>query len=69
MGAVYEVVHRKLGVRYALKTFVLDHGHVQLLKERFLAEGRILARLRHPNLIRVFDLDFDETPGVVANCY
>ena len=45
MGAVYEVVHVKLGVHYALKTFTLDHGHVKLLKERFLAEGRILARL------------------------
>ena len=45
MGAVYEVVHEKLGVHYALKTFTLDHGHVDLLKERFLAEGRILAAL------------------------
>ena len=63
MGAVYEVVHIKLGVRYALKTFTLDHGHVKLLKERFLAEGRILARLRHPNLVRVFDLDVDAATG------
>ena len=59
MGAVYEVVHEKLGVHYALKTFTLDHGHVELLKERFLAEGRILARLHHPRLVRVFDLDVD----------
>ena len=57
MGAVYEVVHEKLGVRYALKAFTLDHGHVQLLKERFLAEGRILARLHHRNLVHVFDLE------------
>ena len=64
MGAVYEVVHRKLGVHYALKTFVLDHGHVQFLQNRFLAEGRILARLRHPNLVRVFDLDVDVDSGV-----
>jgi len=64
MGAVYEVVHLKLGVHYALKTFVLDHGHIKLLKERFLAEGRILARLRHPNLVRVFDLDVDAATGV-----
>lgn len=70
MGAVYEVVHEKLGVHYALKTFTLDHGHVQLLKERFLAEGRILARLHHPNLIRVFDLDVDaatQTPYFVMD--
>lgn len=63
MGAVYEVVHVKLGVHYALKTFTLDHGHVKLLKERFLAEGRILARLRHAHLVRVFDLDVDEATG------
>ncbi len=70
MGAVYEVVHEKLGVRYALKTFTLDHGHVRLLKERFLAEGRILARLHHPNLVRVFDLDVDaatQTPYFVMD--
>lgn len=65
MGAVYEVVHEKLGVHYALKTFTLDHGHVQLLKERFLAEGRILARLHHPGLVRVFDLDVDSATQTI----
>ena len=56
MGAVYEVEHRELGVRYALKSFVLDHGEVDFLRERFIAEGRTLARLSHPNIARVFDL-------------
>ena len=65
MGAVYEVVHEKLGVHYALKTFTLDHGHVQLLQERFLAEGRILARLHHPSLVRVFDLDVDSATQTI----
>jgi len=65
MGAVYEVVHEKLGVHYALKTFTLDHGHEQLLKERFLAEGRILARLHHPSLVRVFDLDVDSATEAI----
>lgn len=57
MGAVYEVEHAKLGVHYALKTFTLDHGHVELFRRRFLAEGKVLARLRHPHIVRVFDLD------------
>lgn len=65
MGTVYEVEHNQLGVHYALKTFVLDHGHVELLRERFLAEGRVLARLRHPNLVRVFDLGIDAERGVL----
>ena len=60
MGAVYEVEHTKLGVRYALKTFTLDHGLVDLFRQRFLAEGKVLARLDHPNIARVFDLDILE---------
>ena len=51
------IEHVNLGVRYALKAFTLDHGHVDLLRKRFLAEGKVLARLRHPNIARVFDLD------------
>ena len=63
MGAVYEVEHEKLGVHYALKTFTLEGGHVDVLKNKFLTEGKVLARLHSPNLVRVFDLNFDETTG------
>ena len=60
MGAVYEVVHTQLGVHYALKSFTFEGGHLDVLKDKFLAEGRVLARLRHPHVVRVFDLNFDE---------
>lgn len=60
MGAVYEVVHTQLGVHYALKSFTLEGRHVDVLKEKFLAEGRVLARLHNPHVVRVFDLNFDE---------
>ncbi len=56
MGEVYEVEHTALGTRYALKTFVLESGDAAFLRERFLAEGRTLARIEHPNVARVFDL-------------
>ena len=56
MGEVYEVEHLALGTRYALKTFVLESGDAAFLRERFLAEGRALARIEHPNVARVFDL-------------
>ena len=59
MGAVYEVEHVTLGVHYALKTFVLENRHAELFRKRFLAEGRLLARLNHPGLVRVFDLAYD----------
>ena len=64
MGAVYEVEHVKLGVRYALKTFTLQDGHAELFRQRFLAEGKVLARLSHPNIARVFDLNYDDEVGV-----
>ena len=63
MGAVYEVEHEQLGVRYALKAFTLEGGHVDILKNKFLTEGKVLARLHDPHLVRVFDLNFDEATG------
>ena len=65
MGAVYEVEHVKLGVHYALKTFTLEDGNAELFRKRFLAEGKVLARLNHPNISRVFDLNCDEGSGIV----
>ena len=63
MGAVYEVEHEQLGVHYALKAFTLESGHVDVLKNKFLTEGKVLARLHDQHLVRVFDLNFDETTG------
>jgi serine/threonine protein kinase len=63
MGSVYEVEHEQLGVRYALKAFTLEGGHVDVLKNKFLTEGKVLARLHDPHLVHVFDLNFDEATG------
>ena len=69
MGVVYEVEHVSLGVRYALKTFTLGNGDVDFLKGRFMAEGKALARIVHPNIARVFDLGTlpDGTPYFVMD--
>ena len=69
MGVVYEVEHVSLGVRYALKTFTLGYGDVDFLKGRFMAEGKALARIVHPNIARVFDLGAlpDGTPYFVMD--
>ena len=66
MGTVYEVEHRTLGTRLAMKVFTLEKGDVDFLKNRFLTEGRLLARLRHPRLVRVYDLAVDDSSGA---CY
>lgn len=64
MGAVYEVEHVSLGVRYAAKTFTLCNDHSEFFRRRFLAEGRLLARLEHPGIVRVFDLAIDDASGL-----
>ena len=65
MGAVFEVEHVKLGVHYALKVYMLEDDSAELFRKKFAAEGRLLARLSHPNLVRVIDLDVDKQRGVL----
>ena len=62
-GCRYEVEHTQLGVHYALKAFTLEDGHVDVLKNKFLTEGKVLARLHDQHLVHVFDLNFDEATG------
>ena len=60
MGEVYEAEHSGLRKRMALKVFTADGAKADFLRKRFLAEGRILARLDHPRLVKVHDLGLDE---------
>lgn len=60
MGGVYEVEHERLGTRYALKVLTAGESCDGLLKNKFLAEGKLLARLKDPRVVRVFDLNIDE---------
>ena len=60
MGAVYEVEHERLGTHYALKVLTAGESCDELLKNKFLAEGKLLARLKDPRIVRVFDLNVDE---------
>ena len=64
MAEVYEAVHEQLGVHRALKVFTGDGERAELLRSRFLAEGRLLARLEHPRLVKVYDCGMDETTNV-----
>jgi serine/threonine protein kinase len=56
MGTVFRVEHVALGREYALKmlrTKVVDHDPAAA--QKFLREARIAARIRHPNIVDVFD--------------
>lgn len=61
MGEVYEVEHKVLRRKYALKLLppTLDWQGVSL--ERFQREAQVMANLDHPNILKVDD--FGETDG------
>ena len=67
---VYEVEHAVYGTRRALKLFkpsdevAKDHDKFRILKERFVAEGKILAKISHPRIVRVHEYGSDEAAGV-----
>lgn len=67
---VYEVEHAVYGTRRALKLFkpsediVKDREKFRILKERFVAEGKILAKISHPRIVRVHEYGSDEAAGV-----
>ena len=63
MGQVYEAEHVGLGVRRALKVFTTESHHIDFLRKRFIAEGRILADLDHPRIVHVYDLVVDDETG------
>ena len=52
MGVVYEAKHRKLDRIIALK---LMRGDDPLNKARFLAEGQVIAAVKHPHVVEVYD--------------
>ena len=63
MASVFEVEHPTLGVRLAMKVFDCKGERAEFLRGRFLAEGRVLSRLAHPNLVKVHDCGLDDATG------
>ena len=60
-GTVYEVEHEPTGGKFALKAFTPRRGDLLLLKKKFLAEAKLLARLDAPNIVKVRDSGIDDT--------
>lgn len=65
MGEVYEALDRELGDPVALKVLHPDLARDDRAVERFKREIRLARRVAHPNVCRVFDLEFhdDEAGG------
>ena len=63
MAVVYRVRHNTLGTDHALKVLSLNAPSI---RERLIQEGRLQARLRHPNVVAVTDvLDVHGAPGLL----
>jgi predicted Ser/Thr protein kinase len=63
MGAVYEVYHERLQIVLALKQIVADLQHNPGIQKRFDQEARMMATLRHPNIVRIYDTDYEPDFG------
>jgi eukaryotic-like serine/threonine-protein kinase len=54
-GDVYVALHPYLEQRVAMKCLKLEQAQHQDMRDRFRLEARVLAQLRHPNVVQVLD--------------
>ena len=59
VGTVYLAYDERLDVERAVKVLSRDRASNQVQRQRFLTEARIQARLRHPNIVEVYDIEDD----------
>ncbi|MET0284501.1 MAG: protein kinase [Polyangiales bacterium] len=60
MGAVYRARHLMMNSSVALKWLRADMAGNREARERLLREAQSAARIRHPNVVQVFDVDTHE---------
>lgn len=56
---VYRAAHRKTGDIKAVKVLRSRHSNSEEMREHFLREGRMVMKLRHPNIVPIFEVDSD----------
>jgi eukaryotic-like serine/threonine-protein kinase len=59
MGTVFEATHQDLGRRAAVKTLHAHFASSSDVRSRFMREGQAASRVRHPNVVDVYDVGVD----------
>jgi eukaryotic-like serine/threonine-protein kinase len=59
MGTVYEAVHIQLERQLAIKVLRSELVSQPQVRERFKREAKAVAKLNHPNLVKVYDYDVE----------
>ncbi len=57
MARVYRAQHRPLERQVALKILLPEYAQDRSFAERFMREARIAARLVHPHIVQIYDVD------------
>ena len=56
MAIVYRCTQKSLDRDVALKVMMPEMGADKSMCERFLKEGKIIAKLEHPNIVTIYDI-------------
>ena len=66
MGTVYAAQALNDGRALALKVIHREHTEDPTMVARFQREGRLIAKIRHPNIVEVLELDEDDGAWFIA---
>jgi len=69
MGAVFKARRRSSGRIVALKVVLSHAGVSRKARDRFLREARTMARLRHPNIVSIFEIGEQGSTPFIAMEY
>lgn len=57
MATVYRATHKRLQREIALKIMTSATATTEVFKKNFFVEGRIVAKLDHPNIVKIYDIN------------
>jgi serine/threonine protein kinase len=64
-GIVFSALHQTLNIPVAVKLILEEHARSEKTRAVLRREAQLLARLNHPNIVRVLDFEDCERPYVV----